>query len=166
MPSLRSIALALAASFTLAQAEHLRVVWSAGTWGAIGGPSGDGQNGHYDGFAIIRDDNEPVYTEAYPSGYAACFSTGDGRTFEICGDCWDSCFRFKCISDLGGHPESCEVQDGSGKTIGTGTEMKDTDFIGIAIGIDSTCVVEFESDGGGCPVDEGNGPLHGQGKGV
>ena len=67
---------------------------------------------------------------------------------------------------LGGHPESCEVQDGSGKTIGTGTEMKDTDFIGIAIGIDSTCVVEFESDGGGCPIDEGNGPLHGQGKGV
>jgi len=166
MPSLHSIALALAASFTLAQAEHLRVVWSAGTYGAIGAPGGSGENGHYDDFAIIRDDGEPVYTESYPYGYAPCFSTGDGRTFEICGDCWDSCFRFKCESNLAGHPDSCEVQDGSGGVIDSNSAMTDTDFIGIAIGIDATCVVEFESDGGGCPVDEGNGPLHAQGKSV
>jgi hypothetical protein len=44
--------------------------------------------------------------------------------------------------------------------------MTDTDFIGIAIGLDTTCVAEFESDGGGCPVDDGNGPLHAQGRSV
>jgi hypothetical protein len=166
MPSLRSIALALAASFALAQAEHLRVVWSAGTWGAIDPPSGGGQNGHYDDFAIIRDDNEPVYTDKAPGGYSSCFHTDGGRTFEICGDCWDSCFRFHCEASLGGHPRSCAVQDGSVNVINEGTGMTDTDFIGIAIGIDATCVVEFESDGPGCPIDDGNGPLHGTGKSV
>jgi hypothetical protein len=166
MPSLRTIALTLVASFTLAQAEHLRVVWSAGSWGAIGGPQGNGQNGASDDFAIIRDDGEAVYTDKNPGGYSSCFSTGDGRTFEICGDCWDSCFRFKCKSSLGGHPETCEVQDGSGIALDSNKGMTDTDFIGIAIGIDTTCVVEFESDGGGCPIDDGNGPLHGQGKSV
>jgi hypothetical protein len=166
MPSLQSIALTLAASFTLAQAEHLRVVWSAGTYGTIGSISGSGENGHYDGFAIIRDDGEAVYTEAYPAGYSPCFSADSGRTFEICGDCWDSCYRFKCIADFGGHPDTCEVQDGSGIAIQTSFGMTDTDFIGIAIGLDTTCVAEFESDGGGCPVDDGNGPLHAQGRSV
>jgi hypothetical protein len=165
MPSLQSIALALAASFTLAQAEHLRVVWSGGNFGAIGGPGGGGESGGYDSFAIIRDDGEAVYTDANPGNYAPCF-LGDGRTFEICGDCWDSCFRFKCQADFGGQPDSCEVQDGSGVAIQTGSAMTDTEFIGIAIGIESTCVVEFESDGGGCPVDDGNGPLHAQGQSV
>jgi hypothetical protein len=164
MPSLPTIALALATSLAVAQAEHLRVVWSSGTFGAIGGPGGSGENGHYDNFAIIRDDNEAVYTESYPYGYVPC--RNGGRTFEICGDCWDSCFRFECASDFGGHPESCAVQDGSGNVIDSGSAMTDTDFIGIAIGIDSTCVVEFESDGGGCPVDDGNGPLHAQGEEV
>ena len=166
MPSLRSIALTLAASFMLTKAEHLRVVWSSGSYGTIGGPVGGGQNGHYDNFAIIRDDGEAVYTDAAPGGYASCFHTGGGRTFEICGDCWDSCFRFHCLSTLGANPKSCAVQDASGNVLDEGKGMTDTDFIGIASGMDTTCVVEFESDGPGCPIDDGNGPLHGTGKSV
>jgi hypothetical protein len=166
MPSLPRLALALAASLALAQAEHLRVVWSSGFYGAIGPPGGEATNDHSEGFAILRDDGEAVYADDTPYGYSPCRNVGDGRTFEICGDCWDSCFRFKCIADFGGNPETCEVQDASGKAIGGGTGTKYTDFIGIVIGFDTTCVVEFESDGGGCPVDEGNSPLHATGESV
>jgi hypothetical protein len=163
MPSIQSIALALAASFTLSQAEHLRVGWSSGNFGAVGGPGGGAQTGRYDGFAIIRDDGEAIYSERYPSDYAPCL--GGGRTFEICGDCWDTCFRFQCTASFAGNPESCAVQDASGNVLGSGSATSDTEFIGIAIGTDTTCVVEFESNGGGCPVYDGSS-LQSQGKQV
>jgi hypothetical protein len=44
---------------------------------------------------------------------------------------------------------------------GSGQGMSDMTWIGISIGTDATCVVEFESDDASeCPVDDGNGPLH------
>lgn len=165
MPSFKNIFLGLAATATIAQAEHLRVVWSAGQFSTISGPDGgSSSSGNYDGFAIIRDDGEAIYDESYPYGYSPCFNTGGGRTFAIEGDCWDSQFQFHCEADFGGNPESCDVRDASGNVLNAGDGQKDTTFIGIAIGIDGSCVAEFESDGGGCPVDDGNGPLHAQGK--
>ncbi|KAL1583991.1 hypothetical protein WHR41_07441 [Cladosporium halotolerans] len=166
MPSIKSAFFALAAAAVTVQAEHLRVVWSAGSFSTIPGPSGGSESGHYSGFAIIRDDGEAIYDEGYPYGYSPCFNTGGGREFAIEGDCWDSQFRFHCEADFGGSPESCAVKDASGNVLGEGTGQSDIDFIGIAIGIDASCVVEFESDGGGCPVDNGNGPLHATGKSV
>ncbi|GJC86394.1 hypothetical protein ColLi_09232 [Colletotrichum liriopes] len=158
--SLCNILIGLSVITATTYAEHLRVVWSSGSFGAIGGPSGGGTNGGYTGFAILNDAGEAVYDQAYPDDHSPCYNTGDGRTFTIEGDCWDNARVFHCKSDFGGAPETCEVKGHDGTVLGSGTQQKDTDFIGIAIGIDATCVVEFESDGPGCPVDNGNGPLH------
>lgn len=167
MPSFQSIFLALVASAATAQAEHLRVVWSSGTFSTITGPKGNGGgSGYSTGFAILRDDGEAIYEEDNPYGYSPCFNTGGGREFAIEGDCWDSQFRFHCESDFGGLPDSCAVKDADGNLLGEGDGQKDTTFIGISIGMDASCVIEFESDGGGCPIDDGNGPLSATGKEV
>ncbi|KAM0722951.1 hypothetical protein Q7P37_001149 [Cladosporium fusiforme] len=166
MPSFRNSVFALVAAAATAQAEHLRVVWSSGTYSAATGPKGSGGGTGYDtGFAIIRDDGEAIYQTSNPYDYSPCFQHG-GRTFAIEGDCWDSQFRFHCEADFGGLPDNCAVQDADGNVLGEGEAKKNTDSIGIAISTDATCVVEFESDGGGCPVDDGNGPLSATGKEV
>ncbi|EXF82917.1 hypothetical protein CFIO01_01287 [Colletotrichum fioriniae PJ7] len=158
--SARALFVGILSISTSAYAEHLRVVWSSGAFGAIGGPSGSGTNGGYTGFAILNDAGEAVYDQSYPNDHSPCYNTGDGRTFTIEGDCWDTGRVFHCKSDFGGAPKTCEVKDSNGNVLGSGTQQKDTEFIGIAIGIDATCVVEFDSDGSGCPVDDGHGPLH------
>lgn len=159
MPSVRSIALSTVAVLaTAAQAEHLRVVWSSGSFSTVGGESGG-----YKGFAILNDAGEAIYDQSTPNDHSPCYNTDGGRTFTIDGDCWDTPREFHCESSFGGLPESCSVADGDGNVLGEGTGQKDTEFIGISIGQDSTCVVEFDSDGGGCPVDDGNGPLHASG---
>ncbi|UQC81868.1 uncharacterized protein CLUP02_07354 [Colletotrichum lupini] len=85
-----------------AYAEHLRVVWSSGAYGAIGGPSGSGTNGGYTGFAIINDAGEAVYDQAYPNDHSP--------------------FLY-CKSDLGGAPKTCEVKDSNGNVLGSGTHI-------------------------------------------
>ncbi|KAL4753505.1 hypothetical protein BDW72DRAFT_210028 [Aspergillus terricola var. indicus] len=158
MPSLRTLALGLGLTLlaTTTTAERLRVVWSSGSFSAIGD-----QTGNYDSFAIIRENGEAIYNDGSPKDKSPCFNTGGGRTFQIEGDCWASGRQFHCLSDFGGSPTNCDVRDANGNVLGTGVGQKDTTFIGISIGIDASCVVEFDSDDAGhCPVDDGHGPLH------
>lgn len=169
MPSVQSILLTLVASTaTLVQSEHLRVVWSSGAYSAITGPKGNGGgSGHTAGFAIFNDDGDAIYEQANPYGYSPCFSTGDGREFGIDGDCWDTQFNFHCKANFDGSPGDCAVKDTNGNVLGSGEGQTDTKFIGIAIGQDSTCVVEFDSSGSGCPVyDPDNAALLATGKSV
>ncbi|OQD68856.1 hypothetical protein PENDEC_c030G02230 [Penicillium decumbens] len=160
MTPLRTALLFLAASSATVFAEHLRVVWSAGDFSTISGPAGGNTNGHYSGFAIINDKNEAIYNQGTPDDHAPCYNTGDGREFTIEGSCWKSPRIFKCKADFAGHPDTCEVKDADGNSLGSANGVTDTQDIGIPIGQDSSCVVEFDSDSDGCPVDNGDGPLH------
>lgn len=45
-------------------------------------------------------------------------------------------------------------------SLGKGDGQTDITFIGISIGVDASCGVEYESDGDNCPEDDGNDPLH------
>ncbi|KAJ5246326.1 hypothetical protein N7468_001309 [Penicillium chermesinum] len=154
----------LAAMTSSAMAEHVRVVFSAGDFSTISGPDGgSSQSGHYSGFAIVRDNGDAIYNNGNPDDHSPCYSTGGGRTFTIEGDCWASPRTFHCEADFAGHPKTCEVKDQNGNSLGTGEGQTDTTFIGISIGQDASCVVEFDTDdvqGNSCPVDDGNGPLH------
>ncbi|KAL4969931.1 uncharacterized protein BDV14DRAFT_209074 [Aspergillus stella-maris] len=155
MLSLRTTLLALAAT-TPITAEHLKVAWSAGSFSAIGDSTGN-----YDGFAIIRDNGDAIYNDGYPNDHSPCYNTGGGRTFLIEGDCWNTGRQFHCLGDNLGNPKNCEVRDADGNVLGSADAQSNTEFIGISIGTDATCVVEFESDDASeCPVDDGNGPLH------
>ncbi|KAL4804198.1 hypothetical protein BDV18DRAFT_153549 [Aspergillus unguis] len=159
MAFLKTALLALAAS-TYVSAEHLKVVFSSGGFSTVSGTAGN-ENGHYNGFAIIRDDGTAIYNDGYPDNKVPCFNTDGGRTFKIEGDCWSTPRIFFCEADGGGNPDSCEVRDGDGNVLGSSEGKTDTSYIGIAIGQDSSCVVEFDSDDAGtCPEDDGDGPLH------
>ncbi|KAF5636771.1 uncharacterized protein FTJAE_5967 [Fusarium tjaetaba] len=159
MPSLRNTLFGLLAatlSSTVA-AEHLRVVWSQGDFSTISGPSGGSQSGHSSGFTILKDDGTAIYSKAYPADHSPCYNTGDGREFTFGGDCWTKERKFRCKSSFAGDPETCEVKDQDGNSLGTGEGKTDTTFIGIAIAQDSACVVEFNTDDDeDCPKDEDN----------
>ncbi|KAJ4055723.1 hypothetical protein NW756_003135 [Fusarium oxysporum] len=159
MPSPRNILFGLLAaslSSTIV-AEHLRVVWSQGDFSTISGPSGGSQSGHSSGFTILKDDGTAIYSKAYPADHSPCYNTGDGREFTFGGDCWTKERKFRCKSSFAGDPESCEVKDQDGNSLGTGEGKTDTTFIGIAIAQDSACVVEFNTDDDeDCPKDEDN----------
>lgn len=159
MPSLHATLIGLLAASAPVLADKLRVVFSSGNFATVSGTTGN-ESGSHNGFAIINDDDVAIYDNAYPNDYAPCFT--DTRTFTIEGDCWATPRTFLCTAAFDGSPESCEVRDGNGNSLGTGKGETDTTFIGIAIAQDSTCVVEFDSDDSGiaCPEDDGNGPLH------
>ncbi|KAF4457677.1 hypothetical protein F53441_437 [Fusarium austroafricanum] len=157
MPSPRNVLfsiLAASLSSTVA-AEHLRAVWSQGDFSTISGPSGGSQSGHSSGFTILKDDGTAIYSQAYPDDHSPCYNTGDGREFTLGKDpCWKSERRFRCKSKFSGDPQSCEVKDKDGKSLGSGEGKTDTTFIGIAIAQDAACVVEFNTDDGeDCPKD-------------
>jgi hypothetical protein len=137
----------------------LKVVWSAGDFSTVSGPSDNG-HGHYKGFAIINEDGDAIDDQDYPDDHSACYNTGDDREFTIEGDCWDTPRTFMCKGAFSGQPETCEVKDGDGNILRTGEGQTDITFIGIAIGQDGSCVVELESDGDECPIDDENRPLH------
>ena len=158
MPSFRNFLLCLMATSTTVYAEHLKVIWSNGDFSTVSGPTGGNTNGHYTGFAILNEAGEAVYDQAYPDDHAPC--TNSGREFTIEGDCWRTARKFRCNADFGGHPRTCEVKDQDGNSLGKADGKTNTNFIGIAIGQDASCVIEFDSDSDGCPVDKGNGPLH------
>jgi hypothetical protein len=160
MPSPRNILFSLLAASlsSTAVAEHLRAVWSQGDFSTISGPGTSNEHGHTSGFTILKDDGTAIYSQAYPDNHAPCYSTGDGREFTLGNDpCWGSVRKFKCKAKFSGDPESCEVKDKDGNSLGTGEGKTDTTFIGIAIAQDSACVVEFNTeDGEDCPADEEN----------
>ncbi|KAL4906010.1 hypothetical protein BDW74DRAFT_177698 [Aspergillus multicolor] len=164
MTLLKTTALLLLATAPLAMAEHLKVVISQGTFSSVTGPNGEGGgSGQYKGFAIFNDAGEAIYDQAYPDDHSPCYNTDGGRTFTIEGDCWGSARQFHCESDFGGFPESCSVMDAGGNVLAEASGQTNTEFIGIAIGQDGSCVMEFDSDdveGNVCPEDDGNGPLH------
>ena len=139
-----------------ASAEHLRAVFSSGTFSSISGPSGGSLSAQYSGFAILNDAGEAIYTQAYPDDRRSCFSTNGGREFTIEGNCWAQARKFQCKSDLGGNVENCQVKGHNDYVFGSSEGTTDTEFIGIAISQDSTCVVEFESEPAegyeGCPA--------------
>ncbi|PKY09365.1 hypothetical protein P168DRAFT_278855 [Aspergillus campestris IBT 28561] len=160
MPSLRaSLLLLIAATSTAVNGERLKVVWSSGSFSTVSGPAGN-ESGNYNGFAIFDEAGKAIYDQGTPDNHSPCYSTDDGREFTIEGDCWDTPRKFKCKSNLAGNPQTCEVKDGNGNSLGKGDGKTDTTFIGIAIGMDSSCVVEFDADSHNCPEDDGNGPLH------
>ncbi|KAL5339933.1 hypothetical protein BJX70DRAFT_397175 [Aspergillus crustosus] len=163
MASVLSTAILLLAASAPIHAERLKVVWSQGSFSTITGPNGEcGGSGVYNGFGIFNSDRVIIYDQAYPDDHSPCYNTGDGRTFTIEGDCWGSARQFHCLADFGGFPQDCSVLDASGNVLASGSGRTDTDFIGIAIGQDGTCVLEFDSEDNGtaCPEDTGNGPLH------
>ncbi|KAL4862793.1 hypothetical protein BDV12DRAFT_178353 [Aspergillus spectabilis] len=163
MASFLSTALLFLAATTPIHAEHLKVVISQGTFSTITGPNGEGGgSGQYKGFAIFNEAGEAIYDQAYPDDHSPCYNTGDGRTFTIEGDCWATARQFHCESDFAGFPQNCDVRDADGNVLVSAQGQTNTDFIGIAIGQDGSCVMEFDSDDNGttCPVDDGNGPLH------
>ncbi|KAJ5469114.1 hypothetical protein N7475_006866 [Penicillium sp. IBT 31633x] len=160
MPSLRTALLCLMATSSTVLGERLKAVWSSGEFSTISGPAGGSNSVHSSGFVIFNEAGEAIYDQAYPDDHAPCYNTGDGREFTIEGDCWDTPRKFHCMADFAGHPESCEVKDSDGNSLGTGEGMEDTTFIGISIGTDASCVIEFDADSHDCPVDDGNGPLH------
>ncbi|KAJ5514939.1 hypothetical protein N7463_004491 [Penicillium fimorum] len=160
MLSLRSALLCLTATSATVYAERLRVVWSSGGFSSISGPAGGSTSGQFEGFAILNEAGQAIFNQADPADHSPCYNTDDGREFTIEGDCWATPRKFKCKGNFGGHPETCEVKDGNGNSLGTGEGHTDTTFIGIAIGQDGSCVVEFDSDSDGCPVDDVNSPLH------
>ncbi|KAK1491216.1 hypothetical protein CTAM01_10331 [Colletotrichum tamarilloi] len=94
--SVRFVFFGILGILTSAYAEHLRVVWSSGAYGAIGDPSGSGTNGGYTGFAIINDAGEAVYVQAYPNDHSPY---------------------------LGGAPNTCKVKDSNGNVLGSGTHI-------------------------------------------
>ena len=151
------IALLVVTAFSAsASAEHLRAVFSSGTFSSISGPSGGSLSAQYSGFAILNDAGEAIYTQAYPDDRRPCFSTNGGREFTIEGNCWAQAHKFQCKSDLGGNVENCQVKGHNDYVFGSSEGTTDTEFIGIAISQDSTCVVEFESEPAegyeGCPA--------------
>lgn len=154
MPSFKNTLLILAAAAATAQAERLRVVWSAGSFSALAGPKGaGGGSGYSTNFAIINEDGDAIYEESTPYDYSPCFQY-DGRDFQIAGDCWDSySFRFFCVANFAGEPESCAVKDYDGNVLDEGESKSNIEFKGIAIDTAGACVAEFESDGDGCPLD-------------
>ncbi|KAL4751800.1 hypothetical protein BDW72DRAFT_192661 [Aspergillus terricola var. indicus] len=156
MPSLRTIVLSLTLLASAASAERLKAVWSSGSFSTIGD-----QGGSYDGFAIVRENGEAIYSTDTPNGKTPCSNTNGGHIFQIEGDCWNVGRQFHCLSTFGGKPKNCDVRDQDGNTMGEATAKTDTTWIGISIGMEATCVVEFDSDDAShCPVDDGNGPLH------
>ncbi|CAG8008645.1 unnamed protein product [Penicillium nalgiovense] len=159
MVSLRATLLCLVATSATVHGERLRAVWSFGSFSAMSGPSGGSQSGFYDGFAILNKAGNTIYLASYPGDHVPC-EHHDGRLFTLEGDCWNKALQFWCKADFGGNPEKCEVRNDQGIAIGRGDGMKDTQFIGIAIGTDASCAIEFDSDSAGCPVSEGEGPFH------
>ncbi|KAF4333298.1 hypothetical protein FBEOM_12884 [Fusarium beomiforme] len=158
MLSLRSI-MSLAALTSPTFAEHLRVVWSKGDFATISGPNGGNQNGHFSNFAIIDRNGDAIFTEAYPGGYAVC-QIDDGHEFAIEGMCWSAPRKFHCVSNFAGNPESCEVKDSNGNSLGKAGGNTNWDFIGIAIASSSGCVVEIDTEDA-CPaVGEDGNNLH------
>jgi hypothetical protein len=159
MPSIRNtlITVVAASLATTANAAHLRAVWSSGSFQTASGPGGDGESGHFTGFAILNDDNQAIFQQDAPGDKSPCFSTKGGREFIVGDDpCWKQDRKFLCKSNLAGNAENCEVKDQGGASLGTGEGKTDTTFIGISIGQDSTCVVEFEtSDDESCGADSG-----------
>ncbi|KAF4949305.1 hypothetical protein FSARC_13512 [Fusarium sarcochroum] len=132
---------------TTANAAHLRAVWTTGSFQTTPGPGGNGESGHFTGFTILNDKNEAIFNSKTPGEKSPCFSTKGGREFTMGDDpCWHQDRKFQCKSNLAGNTEGCEVKDQDGNSLGTGEGKTDTTFIGIAIGQDSTCVVEFNTD--------------------
>ncbi|KAF5579441.1 hypothetical protein FPCIR_11099 [Fusarium pseudocircinatum] len=150
MFTLRTTLLSLAALTSPALAEHLRIVWSKGDFSTISGPNGGNQNGHWSNFAIIDKNGDAIFTDAYPGGYAAC-QIDDGREFAIEGLCWSAPRKFLCVSNIAGNPQSCEVKDNNGNSLGKAEGNTNWDFIGIAIGSTGGCVVEIDTEDS-CPA--------------
>ncbi|KAL2815045.1 ankyrin repeat-containing domain protein [Aspergillus cavernicola] len=118
-------------------AETLRAIWSSGSFSTISGPGGGNGHGYDSGFAILNENGDAVYDK------------GELRLEKRL--CWDTPRKFHC-----------EVWDGDGNSLGKSEGKTETNFIGIAIGQDSTCVVEFEADGEGCPAlgDDEDSEIH------
>ncbi|CVL06830.1 uncharacterized protein FMAN_11926 [Fusarium mangiferae] len=102
---------------------------------------------------------DAIFTEAYPDGYAAS-QIDDGREFAIEGICWSASRKFLCVSNIAGNPQSCEVKDNNGNSLGKAEENTKWDFIGIAIGSTGGCVVEIDTEDSRPPMGEDGTDLH------
>lgn len=99
--NLTSFAIALSFGVTSAtvSAEHLKVVFSSGSFSAIG--------------------SSTVIYDSYPNDHSPCYNTENGCNFTIEGDCWNTPCVFHCLSDNLGGPKEYEVRDADGNVLGT-----------------------------------------------
>lgn len=140
--------------------QKLNAVWSSSSFGAIGPPGGSGSNGYSEGFNLLTEDGEVVFSSKYPGGYSACGNSNDshgqaGRTFRLSGGCFAEGgeFEFHCYSESL-NPDHCKVFNKDWITLAEAKGNTNTNFIGIAIGIDGYCGTSFElSDGVQCGAD-------------
>jgi hypothetical protein len=128
-----------------AHAEHLRAVFSSGGFSSISGPVGGSVSSNYNGFAILNNAGEAIYSQQHPDDHSPCYSNG-GCEFTIEGNCRARARKFHCLCDLGENVKNCAVKGHDDYEFGSSEGRTDTTFIGIAIAQDSTCVVEFESE--------------------
>lgn len=121
--------------------QVMQVIWSSGHFSTISGPTGN-EHGHSNGFAVTDGDGVELYSESYPGDYSPCM-TGDGRSFTLTSTCWSRERKFKCVCNLGGNPESCEVRDSGDNVLSSAEGNTETNFIGIAIAQEGACGTSF-----------------------
>lgn len=128
---------------TVTSFQTINAVWSTSGFSTISGPSGS-ESAHGDGFSLIDEDGNTIFSESSPNGYVPC--QGDpGYTFTLSGGCFaqGQQYEFQCTSDFSGNPDSCKVLDSSSNTLATGEGDTDTDFVGIAVAQDGYCGTSF-----------------------
>lgn len=134
-------------------ALKLNAVWASGDWSAIGPPGGQGSNGHTDGFSLVNEAGETVWSESYPDGYDAC-GGGYGHTFALTGGCFPEGteYHFNCWSKSI-QPSKCSIRNKDGSNIALADGQSNTHFIGIALGIDGYCGTSWDLGDVDCPAD-------------
>ncbi|KAJ5486075.1 hypothetical protein N7530_000375 [Penicillium desertorum] len=142
-------ALFASTSYTL----KLNAVWTTGSWSAIGPPGGSGSSGHTNGFSLVNEADETVWSDSYPGGYAAC-GGGYGHTFSLTGGCLPEGteYHFNCWSKST-NPDKCSIRNKDGSNIALADGQSSTHFIGIALGIDGYCGTSWDLGDVDCPAN-------------
>lgn len=123
--------------------QSINAVWSTGDFSTISGPSGN-LVGHFTGFNLIDGNGGNIYSNSAPNDKSPC-QQADGYTFTLGGGCFaeGQTYSFHCVAAFDGSPESCDVLDSNGDSIGSGEGDTDTNFIGISISQSGYCGAVF-----------------------
>ncbi|KAJ5111417.1 hypothetical protein N7532_001952 [Penicillium argentinense] len=137
--------------------QEVVAVWSSSTFSTSGKT---GTHNFSAGFALVNQDGESIYSEAYPDGYNPC--TFVGQEFQLEKGCFGGAwYSFRCQATQTGIPQQCEVRGPEGNTVGTGEGEDQTDFFGVGIAKSGACRVKFELvDGIACGADAAGFSAH------